>query len=186
MMIFVIGQVPFGGWRHHLCPGGKRVTGFSVAQGLPTNPVPLPPQLRWWDYGRSALCHMTLQEGVEQPILSPGWGKVRRSRIRGSGQRPLIHRNAIHADESKRYHVKFSGLLIANCFRFQSRQLSRRPVFTAFCLICIAYQDSSPGVRMTVSGEKSRNAAAIGGYIILIDAHGVDTTTLGPKGPVKL
>ena len=20
---------PFGGWRHHLCPGGKRVTGFS-------------------------------------------------------------------------------------------------------------------------------------------------------------
>ena len=38
---------------------------------------------------------------------------------------------------------------------------------------------------MTVSGGKSRNAAAIGGYI-LIDAHGVDTTTLGPKGPVKL
>ena len=35
---------PFGGWRHHLCPGGKRVTGFSVAQGLPTNPVPLPPR----------------------------------------------------------------------------------------------------------------------------------------------
>ena len=41
-------------------------------------------------------------------------------------------------------------------------------------------------LRMTVSGGKSRNAAAIGGYIILIDAHGVDTTTLGPKGPVKL
>ena len=29
--------------RHHLCHGVKRVTGFSVAQGLPTNPVPLPP-----------------------------------------------------------------------------------------------------------------------------------------------
>ena len=39
---------------------------------------------------------------------------------------------------------------------------------------------------MTVSGGKSRNAAAIGGYIILIDAHGVDTTTLGPAGPVNL
>ena len=40
--------------------------------------------------------------------------------------------------------------------------------------------------RMTVSGGKSRNAAAIGGYIILIAASGGDTTTLGPKGPVKL
>ena len=27
------GASPFGGWRHHLCPGGKRVTGFSVACG---------------------------------------------------------------------------------------------------------------------------------------------------------
>ena len=44
------GGTPFGGWRHHLCPGGKCVTGFSVAQGLPTNPVPLPPRFavgRW-------------------------------------------------------------------------------------------------------------------------------------------
>ena len=39
-------QAPFGGWRHHLRPSGKRVTGFSVAQGLPTNPVPLPRPLR--------------------------------------------------------------------------------------------------------------------------------------------
>ena len=23
------GGTPFGGWRHHLCPGGKHVTGFS-------------------------------------------------------------------------------------------------------------------------------------------------------------
>ena len=30
------GSAPFGGWRHHLSPVGKRVTGFSVAQGLPT------------------------------------------------------------------------------------------------------------------------------------------------------
>ena len=35
------------------------------------------PQLRWWDYGRSALCHMTLQESVEQFILPPGGGKSR-------------------------------------------------------------------------------------------------------------
>ena len=28
-------------------PKGKRVTGFSFAQGLPTNPVPLPPRKRW-------------------------------------------------------------------------------------------------------------------------------------------
>ena len=42
----VCGSAPFGGWRHHLRPSGKRVTGFSVAQGLPTNPVPLPRPLR--------------------------------------------------------------------------------------------------------------------------------------------
>ncbi len=52
-------------------PKGKRVTGFSVAQRLPRNPVPLPPQLRWGHYGCSALHHMTLQEGVEKPILPP-------------------------------------------------------------------------------------------------------------------
>ena len=39
--------VPLWWLCHHLCPGGKRVTGFSVAQGLPTNPVPLPPRKRW-------------------------------------------------------------------------------------------------------------------------------------------
>ena len=32
-------------------PKGKHVTGFSVAQGLPTNPVPLPPRR-----GKFALC----------------------------------------------------------------------------------------------------------------------------------
>ena len=35
---------PLGALRHHLRHGVKRVTGFSVAQGLPTNPVPLPPR----------------------------------------------------------------------------------------------------------------------------------------------
>ena len=38
------GFPPFGALRHHLRHGVKRVTGFSVAQGLPTNPVPLPPR----------------------------------------------------------------------------------------------------------------------------------------------
>ena len=35
---------PFGALRHHLRHGVKRVTGFSVAQELPTNLVPLPPR----------------------------------------------------------------------------------------------------------------------------------------------
>ena len=33
------GGTPFGGWRHHLCPGGKHVTGFSGRCCSPTNPV---------------------------------------------------------------------------------------------------------------------------------------------------
>ncbi len=39
------GPAPFGADAPPL-PKGKRVTGFSVAQGLPTNPVPLPPRKR--------------------------------------------------------------------------------------------------------------------------------------------
>ena len=58
--MLIVEQVPFGGWRHHLCPGGKRVTGFSVAQGLPTNPVPLPPQLYWGHYGYWAAAAMEI------------------------------------------------------------------------------------------------------------------------------
>ena len=34
-------------------------------------PVPLPPQLRWWDYGCSALCHMIPRVSVERFILPP-------------------------------------------------------------------------------------------------------------------
>ena len=37
-------SIPLWWLRHHLCHGVKRVTGFSVAPGLPTNPVPLPPR----------------------------------------------------------------------------------------------------------------------------------------------
>ena len=111
---------PFGGWRHHLCPGGKRVTGFSVAQGLPTNPVPLPPRysvgrqkesafmgrlgalLRptctsyagcaQWDYGCSAMCHMTPQESVEQTSPSGERGAFPTSAARLYGFRCLWQR----------------------------------------------------------------------------------------------
>ena len=73
---------PFGGWRHHLCPAGKHVTGFSGRDAPPTNPVPLLPQLRWWDYGYSALCHMTLQGSVEQ--TSPAGGSTAAGGDRGA------------------------------------------------------------------------------------------------------
>ena len=39
---------------------------------------------------------MSLQESIERFILSPGWGKVRRSRIRGS-RVAANHQNANHA-----------------------------------------------------------------------------------------
>ena len=39
---------------------------------------------------------MSLQESIERFILSPGWGKVRRSRIRGSHV-AANHQNAYHA-----------------------------------------------------------------------------------------
>ena len=38
---------------------------------------------------------MSLQESIEQFILSPGWGKVRRSRIRGS-RAAANHQNAYY------------------------------------------------------------------------------------------
>ena len=39
---------------------------------------------------------MSLQESIERFILSPGWGKVRRSRIRGS-RAAANHQNAYYA-----------------------------------------------------------------------------------------
>ena len=39
---------------------------------------------------------MSLQESIERFILFPGWGKVRRSRIRGS-RVAANHQNAYHA-----------------------------------------------------------------------------------------
>ena len=61
---------------------------------LPTNPVPLPPQAgALWMLSHGA---MSPQESIERFILSPGWGKVRRSRIRGS-RAAANHQNAYYA-----------------------------------------------------------------------------------------
>ena len=46
----------------------------------------------WW-LSNGAI---SLQESIERFILSPGWGKVRRSRIRGS-RVAANHQNANHA-----------------------------------------------------------------------------------------
>ena len=63
---------PFGGWRHHLSP---------LFEGA------------LWVLSNGA---MSLQESIERFILSPGWGKVRRSRIRGS-RVAANHQNANQA-----------------------------------------------------------------------------------------
>ena len=65
----------------------------SRVAGLPMNPVPLSPQA----VGLWMLSHgtMSLQESIERLILSPGWGKVRRSRIRGS-RVAANHQNAYY------------------------------------------------------------------------------------------
>ena len=44
---------------------------------------------------------MSLQESIERFILSPGWGKVRRSRIRGS-RVAANHQNANQAYDTER------------------------------------------------------------------------------------
>ena len=56
---------------------------------------------------------------------------------------------------------------------------ARRPVFIIDCLKCGMYRDSSPGVRMTVAGGKSRNP------VFILIAEG-DTTTLSRKAAIKL
>ena len=63
---------PFGGWRHHLSPA----SGGTITR---------------------AYCRAIYEESVSRCfILSPGWGKVRRSRIRGS-RAAANHQNAYHA-----------------------------------------------------------------------------------------
>ena len=67
-------------------PGGKRVTGFSVAQGLPTNPVPLPPLFEGALWVLSIVPHDTT--GKRKAVYSPPpcIGGVPRSGI-GDGER---------------------------------------------------------------------------------------------------
>ena len=63
---------PFGGWRHHLSPA----SGGTITR---------------------AYCRAIYEENVSRCfILSPGWGKVWRSRIRGS-RTAANHQNAYHA-----------------------------------------------------------------------------------------
>ena len=73
---------PFGGWRHHLARW-EACHWIRGSRGSPMNPVPLPPPQAGalWMLSHVA---MSLQESIERFILSPGWGKVRRSWIRGS------------------------------------------------------------------------------------------------------
>ena len=90
------GGTPFGGWRHHLCPGGKHVTGFSgrcasLQHGYhrltgfsgrccsPTNPV------RWCNsssfatllkrghYGRWTLRSICAWSSSEGKTIQPGF-----------------------------------------------------------------------------------------------------------------
>ena len=85
-----VGSSPFGGWRHHLCHGVKRVTGFSVTQGLPTNPVPLPPLFRG-HYGCWAACQfefMTVTERKPYNRASPE--KDKPTALTGDGNAPLL------------------------------------------------------------------------------------------------
>ena len=87
-------QSPFGGWRHHLARW-EACHWIRGSRGSPMNPVPLPPPQAGaqWMLSHGA---MSLQESIERFILSPGWGKVRRSRIRGSRE-AANQQNAYHA-----------------------------------------------------------------------------------------
>ena len=77
------------------CPVGSMSLDSRVAYSSPMNPVPLPPPQAGalWMLSHGA---MSLQESIGRFILSPGWGKVRRSRIRGS-RVAANHQNAYHA-----------------------------------------------------------------------------------------
>ena len=86
---------PFGGWRHHLAPVGSMSLDSRVAAlpyesssfATPAKAVGL------WMLSHGA---MSLQKSMEPFILSPGWGKVRRSRIRGGSRAAANYQNAFH------------------------------------------------------------------------------------------
>ena len=103
-------QSPFSGWRHHLARW-EACHWIRGSQGSPMNPVPLPPPLRGalWVLSHEA---MSLQESIERFILSPGWGKVRRSRIGGGERSEPICRMPImpYDTESKSRNVLASPL----------------------------------------------------------------------------
>ena len=79
---------PFGGCATTL-PGGKRVTGFSVALRLPMNPVPLPPPVQGALWVLSIVAHIS--KGKHREVYSPpciGWqaNLVRRGAKRPENQ----------------------------------------------------------------------------------------------------
>ena len=90
------GGTPFGGWRHHLCPGGKHVTGFSgrcasLQHGYhrltgfsgrccsPTNPVrwcnssSFATPLKRGHYGRWTLRSICAWSSSEGKTIQPGF-----------------------------------------------------------------------------------------------------------------
>ena len=79
-----------------LSPVGKpynRPGGRGNAPLLVAGATTFPPAGGLWMLSHGA---MSLQESIEQFILSPGWGKVRQSRIRGS-RAAANHQNAYYA-----------------------------------------------------------------------------------------
>ena len=79
----------------------ERKTGRHILH-VPFRCIPLwwlaPPPFPLFEGALWVLSHgaMSLQESIERFILSPGWGKVRRSRIRGS-RVAANHQNDYHA-----------------------------------------------------------------------------------------
>ena len=87
----------FGAIIYAACGGENRTTALRAWKCIPplvAGATTFPPQAgALWMLSNGA---MPLQESIERFILSPGWGKVRRSRIRGS-RAAANHQNANQA-----------------------------------------------------------------------------------------
>ena len=102
--------------------------------------------------------HMILQEGVEWFILSPGWGKVRRSRIRGSRE-AADHRNVNLADESKdtsRIQLAANCQLLTAVVSTVSSFIPPTGIYQR-PLTYDSYQDSSPAAQNDYGGGKGKH-----------------------------
>ena len=102
---------PYGRWKRASplpaprdLPIGKHVTGFSVAQGLPTNPVPLPPRKRWQNkasLGCNLISSSKQSTGCCPTAPRGEGGAVRHQRGEGRQRRP-IQQNVYHDLSSRR------------------------------------------------------------------------------------